>query len=68
MMSPREPHVTINGHELTQAQAMTMRVAINLFSIELQDDKFRDDLGGMGRLYQARLREIALLMQEEARQ
>jgi hypothetical protein len=64
MIFPREPQVTINGHELTHAQAMTMRVAINLFSIELQDDKFRDDLGLMGRIYQSRLREIALLMQE----
>jgi hypothetical protein len=59
---PREPRVVINGFELNEAQAMTMRVAVALFQTELQNDQFRDDMGVMGRLYQARLREINSLM------
>jgi hypothetical protein len=65
IMRPREPHIIINGHELNEAQAMTVRVALSLFAIELENNKFRDDLGAMGRLYQMRQREIMALMLEE---
>jgi hypothetical protein len=59
-----EPHITINGHALSEGQAMTVRVAITLFQLELENDQFRDDLGMMGRLYQARVREIMTLMED----
>jgi hypothetical protein len=65
IMIPREPHIIINGHELSEAQAMTVRVALTLFGMELENDQFRDDLGGMGRLYQMRQREIVALMVKE---
>jgi hypothetical protein len=52
-----EPHIGINGMALTEAQAMTVRVAVNLFAQELQSKSFHDALGGMGPLYQQRLNE-----------
>jgi hypothetical protein len=34
-MMPPEPRITINGHPLTEAQAMTVRVALNSFDMDL---------------------------------
>jgi hypothetical protein len=62
MMPPDEPIIIINGKPLTIAQAMTVRVAINNFMLELQDDDFMRNLGDVGRLYKERLTEIAKLM------
>lgn len=57
-----EPRITINGHELSVGQAMTVRVAVGNFLLELQDEQFVSELGQIGPLYRARLKEIALLL------
>jgi len=40
-----EPTITINGHELTFAQAMTVRVAISNFGLFLSDSAVRRQIG-----------------------
>jgi hypothetical protein len=57
-----EPNVIINGHILSEAQAMTLRVAIGNFLITLRDDDFMRDLGAVGPHYRDRLIEIERLM------
>ena len=49
---PPEPSITINGHYLTTAQAMTVRVALGSSPFD------EDTLGEVGILYNARLREV----------
>jgi hypothetical protein len=46
MKEPREASITINGHVLTTAQAMTVRVALSSFSMTLQDEGCGDDEHG----------------------
>ncbi len=55
-----EPKITINGKSLTEAQAMTIRVAVNSFSIDLQSNGLGDDEHGkaMTKLYLERIKEI----------
>lgn len=55
-----EPKVTINGHELTEAQAMTVRCAVANFAMVLDDEGLGDDEHGrkMTAGYLARLSEI----------
>jgi hypothetical protein len=60
-----EPQITINGTQLTEAQAITTRVAIVNFLIELQDDDFVLKLGPIGALYKARLTEINALIHSQ---
>ena len=38
-----EPAITINGHVLTTAQAMTIRVALGSFALTLQSDGLGED-------------------------
>jgi hypothetical protein len=60
-----EPRITINGHDLTEAQAMTVRVVLESFSLELsQDDALGTDEHGtiMRRAYLDRILEIRLAM------
>lgn len=58
-----EPDITINGTPLTVAQAMTVRVAVGNFMIDLtQDDDFIRDVGEIAALYRERLKEINILM------
>ena len=40
-----EPSITINGHALTFAQAMTVRVALSNFAMFLADSATRRNLG-----------------------
>lgn len=40
-----EPAITINGERLTEAQAMTVRVAIETFSLHLSSEETADVLG-----------------------
>lgn len=42
-MKPMEPEISINGHSLTEGQAMTIRVAIQTFAINLQSDGLGND-------------------------
>lgn len=55
----KEPIITINGTQVTNAMAMTIRVAIESFSARLQDG-LGEDLHGksMVRLYNDRIQEI----------
>jgi hypothetical protein len=56
-MHPPEPHIVINGQQLTEAQAMTVRVALQAFAVSME--KERDDTI---RNYLARITEINRLM------
>ena len=55
-----EPRITINGTTLTEAQAMTLRVAAGSFAKDLRENGLGDDEHGqqMTALYLARLHEI----------
>lgn len=58
---PNEATVVINGYELTSAQAMTIRVALEGFSMDLKDaDSLGSDAHGkeMRALYFERIEEI----------
>lgn len=57
-----EPTITINGHLLTDAQAMTMRVALASFDTDLQNKKYAKELGDIAALYKRNVRAIYHLM------
>ena len=58
-----EPVITINGALLTAGQAMTVRVALSAFGLDLQDGLGNDKHGkAMTEGYQARLTEIFKLI------
>lgn len=38
MMNPPEPDIIINGQRLNEAQAMTVRVAVQCFAISMSED------------------------------
>lgn len=42
----KEPIITINGHTLTEGQAMTIRVSINVFKTDLDNNGLGNDLHG----------------------
>lgn len=58
----KEPRITVNGSPLTEAQAMTLRVALSGFLMDLEDPEFVAALGNIGPLYQDRAREVQALM------
>lgn len=60
----KEPSMSINGHQLTDAQAMTIRVAIEDFDASLANDGLGDDEHGrnMVTAYRARIVELRLLI------
>lgn len=60
-MNP-EPEITINGVKLTPAHAMTLRVALCNFLMELGDGTYMAELGKIGPLYRDRAGEIVRLM------
>ena len=54
-----EPTITINGVTLSQGQAMTVRVALSAFAMDLRDGLGDDEHGkAMTAAYRARLSEI----------
>lgn len=57
-----EPRITINGVALTDGQAMTVRVALSSFLMDLQDPEEMEALGPIGPAYFERLTEIFRLM------
>jgi hypothetical protein len=57
----REPTITVNGVTLTEAQAMSVRVAVTSFRMELHGG-YDKVLGEIGPLYDARLYEVEKLM------
>ena len=56
-----EPEITIRGIRLTEAQAMTLRVALENFRMELAGE-FGNELGPIREPYSERAREVSLLM------
>jgi hypothetical protein len=58
-MNTPEPRITINGSLLTNAQAMTVRVALGSFAMSLESGLGDDEHGrAMTAGYKARLNEI----------
>ena len=61
-----EPAITINGHRLTQAQSLAVRVAVSDLYVEACDNPKslgKDDLGiGLTAAYKARSREVLEIM------
>lgn len=62
-----EPRIIIGTTLLTTAQAMTVRVAVANFQMELQDPEIRKEIGVIADAYEARLNEIILLMERASR-
>lgn len=61
-----EAKITIEGHELTMGQSMAIRVAVTSFLLQLQDPRFRRDLGSIAWGYQQRLDEVITMINEGA--
>lgn len=59
-----EPRISINGTELTESQAMTLRVAVDSLTTHLQETGLGDDDRGKGMvaLYLSNLRAISNIM------
>ncbi len=55
-----EPTIIVNGHSLTDAQAMAVRVAVTSFDEELRP--MCERLGSIADAYQARAREVLAFM------
>jgi hypothetical protein len=64
MSVPEFPPITINGVRLTEAQAMTIHVAVQSFATTLQEEGLGDDAMGKSLTanYLARIREINRLL------
>lgn len=61
-MPQPEPRITINGHELTEAQAMTLRVALSTFRLQLNDPDYLHDLGTIGLSYRQHAQFVERMM------
>lgn len=59
-----EPNIIINGHLLTEGQASTVRVAVEVFAADLTTNGLGDDEHGeiMAKSYLARISELRKLM------
>lgn len=65
MPDPTEPTITVNGVTLSVGQAMSVRVAIGSYLMEMSDPDAlgKDDHGrAMARAYHDRLTEVCRLM------
>lgn len=60
-----EPTVVINGRELSFAEAMALRVAVQTFALQLSSPVMRDGLAQLGRHYQQHLTSIERMMRGE---
>lgn len=67
-IDPKEPAITINGVPLTHAQAMTVRVALGAYAMELQNHGLGEDEHGrtMTGGYLAAIYDIHQIMREHA--
>lgn len=61
-LNPPEPSITINGQRLSEAQALTLRVALGQFQISLGDPEFRAGLGAIGDNYVRHADAVMALM------
>lgn len=57
-----EPSITIEGRELSLAEAMSLRVAVGSLRISLHDPGFRAGLGPIADAYDKHLERIEGLM------
>lgn len=59
-----EPNIVINGCELTPSQAMTLRVAMESFAMDIAADGLGDDYHGkvMSQAYLAHVSDIRKVM------
>jgi hypothetical protein len=58
-----EPEITINGHKISNAMAMTIRVAIENFAFSLSKDGLDNESGqDISKLYLDRIIEIRKFM------
>lgn len=57
-----EPHIVVNGVTLGIGQAMALRVAVEMFVVQLDSDMH--GLGQTGRNYRDRLIEVRRLMSQ----
>lgn len=58
MNLPAEPKITINGVELSEGQAMFVRVAISVMLLDLQVPAYRAELGPIADGYLRRGNEV----------
>lgn len=61
-MIPPEPQIRVNGHDLTEAQALVVRVALSHLLGLLCDRSFQTALGTTATGYEARGNEVLALM------
>jgi len=63
-----EPTITVNGTELSEGQAMTVRVALETFAFMLSHEGLGEDETGIAicRAYLARIEEVRAMMFREA--
>lgn len=45
MMTPREPYITVNGRALSEAEAMSVRVAVSTTRMQMNDPEYAKGLG-----------------------
>lgn len=57
-MMPPEPKIVVNGHELNEAQAMAVRVALTDFHANMLNPAMTKELGPIGHAYAARAEEV----------
>lgn len=62
MSEHSEAKIQIGDCVLTEAQSITVRVAVTNFLMELDDSEFREGLGPIADAYAARLKEILKIM------
>lgn len=53
-----EATIVINGKQLSFAEAMTVRVAVNMFQMQLSDDDFKSSMGAVGAGYSQNLQSV----------
>ncbi len=59
---PKEAIITVGARVLSPAQSASVRVAVSSMLMELQDPEHRQALGEIAGAYEARLREVELLL------
>jgi hypothetical protein len=59
---PEEPLITVNGIMLSVGQAMTLRVALSNFLMDLHDPEIAEGMGHTGLHYRDRANEIIRIM------
>jgi hypothetical protein len=62
----QEAEILVNGHRLTRAEAMTVRVALSHFNADLDDGLGDDEVGlNLARAYRAALTSLFYYIKEK---